>query len=319
MKVTICCITKNEDIHLERLINNIRDISENIIIVDSFSEDQTQKIAHKYNCFFYQRIFDNFSNQKNFCLSKVQDGNKWVLFLDADEFISDELKNEIKSLNSLSTTYDAYKFKRKFFWKNTWIKRGYYPLWFLRLGRKKYIKFDDNKINEHMLCSTNKIGILKGYFIDYNLKNTVLLELFNLILNQLFFDILRTEHQLGYIVKMSITKIKNKLYLTEKIQSDQNIYKLKKLINMFNSNIIKYINECNYDKYINILKTKYTNPPNNMSEQISRYFDEIIEREYIFDRNIHLLKILENISKNELIEFSEYYINKSNRYEIIIF
>lgn len=172
MKVTICCITKNEDIHLERLINNIRDISENIIIVDSFSEDQTQKIAHKYNCFFYQRIFDNFSNQKNFCLSKVQDGNKWVLFLDADEFISDELKNEIKSLNSLSTTYDAYKFKRKFFWKNTWIKRGYYPLWFLRLGRKKYIKFDDNKINEHMLCSTNKIGILKGYFIDYNLKNT---------------------------------------------------------------------------------------------------------------------------------------------------
>ena len=70
MKIAVCCITKNEEIHLERLIKNIDDLANEIIIVDSFSEDKTKDIALKYNCKFYQKSFDNFSNQKIFVLIK---------------------------------------------------------------------------------------------------------------------------------------------------------------------------------------------------------------------------------------------------------
>ena len=170
MKISVCCITKNEEVHIERLIRNINDIAEEIIVVDSFSTDNTIKILEKYNCKIFKRKFDNFSNQKNYCLSKVSDNSQWVLFLDADELLTQELKNEILTIEN--KTYDAYEIKRKFYWKNKWVKRGYYPSWFLRIGKKQFLRFDDNEINEHMLCSSNNIGRLSENFIDYNLKTT---------------------------------------------------------------------------------------------------------------------------------------------------
>lgn len=170
MNIAVCCITKNEEIHLERLIKNINDLANEIIIVDSFSEDKTKDIALKYNCKFYQKSFDNFSNQKNFCLNKVSNSSEWVLFLDADEYITEELKQEILSIKE--DIYDAYEFKRKFFWKGRWVKRGYFPHWFLRLGKKDKIKFDENKINEHLICLTDKVKRLEGCFVDNNLKST---------------------------------------------------------------------------------------------------------------------------------------------------
>ena len=170
MKIAVCCITKNEEIHLERLINNIKDIAYEIVIVDSYSLDNTKNIALKYNCMFYQRTFDNFSNQKNFCLDRTSKNIDWILFLDADECITEKLKGEILSINN--SKFDAYEFRRKFFWKNKWVKRGYFPHWFLRFGKKNKIKFDNNKVNEHLICSTNKIGKLDGCFVDNNLKST---------------------------------------------------------------------------------------------------------------------------------------------------
>ena len=56
------------------------------------------------------------------------DSSQWVLFIDADELLTQELKNEILTIEN--KTYDAYEIKRKFYWKNKWVKRGYYPTWF---------------------------------------------------------------------------------------------------------------------------------------------------------------------------------------------
>lgn len=170
MKISVCCITKNEEIHIERFIKNIKDIADEIVVVDSFSKDNTVKILQQYNCKIFQRKFDNFSNQKNFCLSKVSYENQWILFLDADEIITEKLKNEIKTLEN--NQFDAYEIKRKFYWKKKWVKRGYYPRWFLRFGKKNLLKFDDFNINEHMICSSENVGKLSEDFIDYNLKTT---------------------------------------------------------------------------------------------------------------------------------------------------
>ena len=110
-KISVCCITKNEEVHIERLIQNINDIAEEIIVVDSFSTDNTIKILEKYNCKIFKRKFDNFSNQKNYCLSKVSDNSEWVLFIDADELLTQELKNEILTIEN--KTYDAYEIQKK--------------------------------------------------------------------------------------------------------------------------------------------------------------------------------------------------------------
>ena len=170
MKIAVCCIIKNEKIHIERLLKNVKDIAEEIIIVDSFSTDDSIKILEKYNCKVYQRRFDNFSSQKNYCLSKVSNNCEWVLFLDADEILTNELKKEILLIEN--EKYDAYEIKRKFYWKNKWVKRGYYPKWFLRIGKKNLLKYDNQEVNEHMICTSNNIGRLSECFIDFNLKST---------------------------------------------------------------------------------------------------------------------------------------------------
>ena len=169
MKLCLAIITKNEEIHLERLLKNVKKIVDAVYIVDSYSNDKTLKIAKKYKCKIFKRNFDNFSNQRNYCLSKIPKKFKWILFLDADEYLSLNLKKEITDVIN-SNKYDAYKIKRRFIFEKTWIKRGYYPKWFVRLGRNGIFKCDNKKINEHLLCKSKKIGELTNDFYDHNLK-----------------------------------------------------------------------------------------------------------------------------------------------------
>lgn len=169
MKLVLAVITKNEEIHLERLLKNVKKIVSAIYIVDSYSTDNTAKIAKKYNSKFFRRKFDNFSNQRNYCISKIPKKFDWILFLDADEYLSTNLKKEIvDAINS--NKFDAYKMKRRFIFEKTWIKRGYYPKWFIRIGRNGFLKCDKKKINEHLLCKSKKIGKLKNDFYDQNLN-----------------------------------------------------------------------------------------------------------------------------------------------------
>lgn len=170
--ISTLIITKNEEVHLQRLINNVRNISNEIIILDSFSTDKTKEIAIKNNCKFFQRSFDNFSNQRNYLLNNCDTKNKWVLFLDGDELLTPELVNEIKETID-KTSFDSFYIKRRFIWKGKWIKRGYYPKWFLRLGKKNYIYCDKNPVNEHILSKNNNVGYLKHDFLNQNLNENV--------------------------------------------------------------------------------------------------------------------------------------------------
>jgi len=94
-KISVVIITKNEEKAIRRCLDSIKDFDE-IVIADSGSSDDTLKIAAEYTEKTFIRDFDDFSSQKNFALSKCR--NEWVLSLDADEVVSDELKNRIGSL-----------------------------------------------------------------------------------------------------------------------------------------------------------------------------------------------------------------------------
>ena len=89
----ICC---NEERYIGRLLDNVKEFKE-IILVDSGSTDQTLVIAEKFpNVTIYRQPWLGYAKQKAFALSKCT--NNWVLNLDADEILSDELKNEIRSV-----------------------------------------------------------------------------------------------------------------------------------------------------------------------------------------------------------------------------
>ena len=83
MKITALIITKNEEIHIERCIDNLKNLVNDILIIDSFSSDKTIEIAQKLNIRIIQNTFINHAKQFNFGLSQLPDDTKWVLKVDA--------------------------------------------------------------------------------------------------------------------------------------------------------------------------------------------------------------------------------------------
>lgn len=108
MSLSLCMIVKNEENTLERCLESVKDIVDEMIIIDTGSTDDTIKVAEKYGAkiFFYK--WDNsFSNARNYSLSKAS--KDWILIMDAD----DELKNEdkdkvIKLINCENNKFNAY-------------------------------------------------------------------------------------------------------------------------------------------------------------------------------------------------------------------
>lgn len=96
MKVSAVILTKNSENTIIKCLDSIDEIVDEIIIVDDFSEDKTLSLVKKYkNTIIFQRsLKNNFSKQRNFGIGKVS--NKFVMHIDSDEFLSDELKNSIE-------------------------------------------------------------------------------------------------------------------------------------------------------------------------------------------------------------------------------
>ncbi len=107
MKLSVIIITKNEQDWIENCLKSV-EFADQIVVVDCGSKDKTLEICQKYDVEIFSHNWESFSKQKNFALLKVT--GDWVLFIDADERISQELKQEIKNLDFKSS---AYAFPRK--------------------------------------------------------------------------------------------------------------------------------------------------------------------------------------------------------------
>lgn len=92
--LSVVIITYNEEANIERCLKSIVDLSSDIVIVDSGSTDRTQEICESYHCRFFLREFDDYSSQKNYSNSLAK--HDYILSIDADECLSDDLKKSIK-------------------------------------------------------------------------------------------------------------------------------------------------------------------------------------------------------------------------------
>ncbi len=171
--ITVIILVFNEKLHIERCLNSIKKITTSIIVVDSYSTDNTVEICKSLNVKVYQNEFINQANQFQWALDNCLIDTQWVMRLDADEYLTDELVSEIfNKLNLLSTSVTGIILKRRVYFMNTWIKNGgYYPTKLLRIWRNGFGSVEQRWMDEHIKLSEGISIEFFHDFIDHNLNN----------------------------------------------------------------------------------------------------------------------------------------------------
>lgn len=164
-KITAAIITLNEEQNIARTLEKLTWCDE-IVVVDSHSTDKTVEICESFNAKVYLKEFNGYGQQKRYLVSQCT--HDWVLSLDADEVLSDELIEEIqKEFSKEELPYNAYFLNRRHVYLGKIFKYGYLkntPI--LRLFNRKEGNFSDKRVHE-TVHFTGKKGRFKNYFYHF--------------------------------------------------------------------------------------------------------------------------------------------------------
>ena len=111
-KIAIIILTFNSEKIIKSTVLAAKKISNNIIVLDSYSTDKTIKILKKLKCKIYKKEFINYSDQRNYIIKKCNKHYEWQLHLDSDEILSERLINNIKITLMKNDRNIAYIIKR---------------------------------------------------------------------------------------------------------------------------------------------------------------------------------------------------------------
>ena len=166
-KISALLITYNEEHNIKTVLKNLS-FADEIIVVDSFSKDNTVQIIESFaNVKLIQREFKNYTNQKQFALEQAT--NDWILFLDADERIPKPLQKEILEVVSTRNSASAYYFLRTFMFQNKVLHfSGWQTDKNYRLFKKSKVKFTEDRIVHETLVVNGTSETLKNKLIHYS-------------------------------------------------------------------------------------------------------------------------------------------------------
>ncbi|HCI56119.1 MAG TPA: glycosyltransferase family 2 protein [Bacteroidales bacterium] len=170
VKISAVIIAYNEEDFIERCLESIDGIADEIIVVDSFSTDSTPEKCKKYNVRFFQHAFEGYAEQKNYATSLASYPH--VLSLDADEALSEELKKSILEVKE-NFKYDGYLFNRRNNYCGKWMKHSrLYPDRQLRLFDMRKGKWEGpNPHDSFKLASGYRVVRLKGDIYHWYYKS----------------------------------------------------------------------------------------------------------------------------------------------------
>ena len=151
IKLSSVIITLNEERNIGRCLDSLKGIADEIIVVDSGSTDRTEEICRSLGVKFIHHPFEGYTEQKNFAVGHCT--FDYVLSLDADEALSEELKKSISAIKS-KWNKDGYSFNRFTNYCGKWIKHcGWYPDRKLRLFKKNKGSWLGNKLHERFVLN----------------------------------------------------------------------------------------------------------------------------------------------------------------------
>ena len=168
VKISAVIIAFNEEAKIADAINSVKWADE-ILLVDSESTDRTVEIAKSLGAKIISQKWLGFSKQKQFAVDNA--AHEWIFSLDADEVVSDKLRDEILKLKTAENIADGYKIPRLSFYMNRPIRHGgWYPDWQIRFFNRRKGKWKDVMIHESVEIN-GQIGKLSGDILHYSVED----------------------------------------------------------------------------------------------------------------------------------------------------
>jgi len=167
-KISACIISYNEEKKIEDCLKSLLPVADEIIVVDSLSSDNTLKIAEKYtNKVFHQKFLGHIE-QKNLAVEKAS--HDWIISLDCDERLTEELQQSILAVKDqlYTTDADAYCMARKTFYIYRWLNHCWYPDIKTRLFNKKTAHWGGTNPHDRVITDGGNIVKLKGDIQHYS-------------------------------------------------------------------------------------------------------------------------------------------------------
>ena len=165
--ISFLVLTKNEQADLPGCLDSIS-WSDDVVVYDSLSVDNTVEIAKAKNCRVVSRKFDNWSSHQNWGLQNIEFRNRWVFYIDADERLSKSVISELQQIASIPVAdqaFVAYRIQRRDFFQGKHLKHVQTSPWYIRFFIPAFITYD-RLVNPVTLVS-GKIGNLNSYLDHY--------------------------------------------------------------------------------------------------------------------------------------------------------
>ena len=203
-KITALIITLNEEEHIGACIDAVRDICEEVLIIDSPSQDRTREIAEAKGAKVIANSFPGFGPQKNFGTQMAS--NDLILSIDADEMVSAELRKSIFAVKE-NHTAAAYSFNILNFIGDRAIRTcGWYPDTHVRLYDRRKVKWNDRRVHEGLVVN-GEIQFLRGDLLHYSYKDIAELKTKSTRYAKLGAEVYKNRSAFSLLVNMIVSPI----------------------------------------------------------------------------------------------------------------
>jgi len=167
--ISVIVITYNEENTIADCLVSVQ-WADDIIVVDAYSKDRTVGLVRKFTSKVFQKKWEGYVSAKQFGMEQA--AHEWILWLDADERVPDDLAIEIqRTIVKTSDSHAAYEITRRAFFLGKWIRHcGWYPGYVLRLFQKGKVQFTSSRVHER-LESDGPVGRLQHDLLHYTDEN----------------------------------------------------------------------------------------------------------------------------------------------------
>ena len=167
MGISVLLLTLNEAANLPACLEALA-WADDVVVLDSFSQDETVAVAERLGARVYQRAFDDFAGQRNYALDQIPFQHEWVLHLDADEIVTPALQAEMAAAVAAGR-YDAWRVPSKMMFMGRWLRySGLYPSYQVRLGHRDRFRFKQVGHGQREDLAPERVGTLTEPYLHYS-------------------------------------------------------------------------------------------------------------------------------------------------------